>query len=158
MQKLWFSFLIGLSLILTSCGPDYIFDQSYEVSGDTWTYSDTLNFEVDIKDSLKIYNLYLELEHSTDFYFHNMYVQIHTAFPSGKRISEKVSLELANKAGAWFGNCDEDWCTLNIPIQTGAYFNAIGQHVITLEQYSRKENLEGVKRIAFKIEDTGQSR
>lgn len=158
MYKLCLSLLIGLSLILTSCGPNYIFDQSYDISNDAWAYADTLNFEVDIEDSLKIYNLYLELEHSTDFYFHNLYVQIHTTFPSGKRISEKVSLELANKAGAWFGDCNEDWCTLNIPIQTGAYFNALGKHTITLEQYSRKENLGGVKSLAFRIEDTGQSR
>lgn len=158
MQKLCFILCLFFSLIFTSCGPNYIVDQSYDISNQTWTYADTLDFEIDVKDSLKIYNLYLDLEHTTDFYFHNMYVLIHTAFPSGKRISEQVSLEMANRAGAWFGDCNADWCTFSIPIQTGAYFNAVGKHTITLEQFTRKDSLQGVKRIAFKVEDTGQTR
>jgi gliding motility-associated lipoprotein GldH len=158
MHKLYYSLFLLFTLALTSCGPDYIVNQSYEISNSTWTYGDTLNFEIEVKDSLKIYNLFLDIEHSTDFYFHNMYVQIHTAFPSGKRISEQVSIELANKAGTWFGNCNEDWCTISIPIQSGAYFDAIGKHTITLEQYTRKDSLPGIRSIAFKVEDTGQSR
>jgi gliding motility-associated lipoprotein GldH len=144
--------------LILGCGPNYILNKSYDIKDAAWTYADTLNFEIDIKDSLKIYNLYIDIEHATDFSSQNMYVMIHTTFPSGERISEKVSLEMANKGGVWFGNCNSEWCNLSIPIQQGAYFNAIGKHLFTIEQFMRVNPLPGIKKIGFKIEDTGQIR
>lgn len=145
-------------VFLMGCGPDYILDQDYEIKDTNWTYVDTLDFKVDIPDAQKIYNLYIEIEHATDFPRQNMYVMIHTQFPSGKRIREQVSLEMADKTGVWFGDCDADWCTFSIPIQQGAYFDIPGTYVFTLEQYMRLDPLPGVKRMGFKIEDTGQRR
>lgn len=145
-------------LLLLGCGPNYILDKKYEIENSEWTYRDTLNFEVNITDSLKIYNLYLQMEHSTDFPRQNMYVRIHTKFPSGKRISEQVSLEMANKAGVWYGNCNREWCRFTLPIQQGAYFDLPGDYEFTVEQYMRIDPLPGLKSLAFKVEDTGLTR
>ena len=158
MKKLPIVFFFSLSILLVSCGPNYIFDQSQKIDQAEWTYQDSLSFNTAITDSLKIYNLYLGLEHATTFSMQNLYVKIHTTFPSGQRLSELVSLELANKAGVWFGDCNSEWCDLSIPIQTGAYFDLPGNYTFTIEQYTRKEPLQGVKNISFKIEDTGVSR
>ncbi len=150
--------LILAAVFVFGCNPDYIMDQTYDIKETGWTYDNPLNFEVDIKDSLKIYNLYLDIEHSTEYPNQNMYVMIHTAFPSGKKISEKVSLEMANKAGVWYGDCDSEWCKLRVVIQEGAFFNALGKHTFTIEQYMRIDPLPEVKSISFKIENTGQAR
>ncbi len=145
-------------LLLFGCGPDYILDQKYDIEKSEWTYADTLNFEVDIQDSLKIYNIHLKIEHSTEFPKQNMYIMIHTQFPSGERISEKLSVELANLGGGWYGDCNSEWCQFSLPIQEGAFFNAIGKHTFTLEQYMRIDPVPGIKNISLKIEDTGKSR
>jgi len=145
-------------LFLFGCGPNYIFDEGHVIENAEWTYQDTLNCKVDIQDSLKIYNLLLDIEHSTEFSNQNMYVMIHTLFPTGERLSERVSLEIASKAGVWFGDCDSEWCNFTIPIQQGAYFNATGKYVFTIEQFMRVNPLPGIKSIGLKIEDTGQQR
>ena len=75
-----------MAFFFSSCGPDYILDQTYEIENQAWTYSDTLNFDIDVQDSTKIYNLIIEVEHSVEFSNQNMYVMIHTAFPSGQRL------------------------------------------------------------------------
>ena len=153
--KLCFVFLL---FALSSCGPNYIFEETFPLQGDTWTYADSLTFEVDVKDTLKIYNLYLDLEHSTDFGYQNLYTKINTAFPEGQRISETLSLELQHKSGMWLGDCSGDYCDLRIPIQEGAYFNASGLHTITIHQYMRADSLKGVKSLSLRVEDTGESR
>lgn len=158
MHQLFKGFLLIVLLFTLSCGPDYVLDKTYDIKQQQWTYADTLAFEVDITDSLKIYNLYLDIEHSTEFSNQNLYVMIHTEFPSGKRISEKVSLEMANKIGVWFGDCNSEWCDFRIPIQQGAFFNALGKHRFTIEQYTRIDSLPGIKSLSFKIEDTGTTR
>ena len=147
-----------LLLTLNSCGPDYIFEKTYQLEADTWTYADSLVFEVDVEDTLKIYNLYLYLEHHTDYSFQNLYTKINTRFPSGQQISETLSLELQHKSGMWLGDCGRTYCELRIPIQEGAYFNSAGQHTIVVNQHMRTDSIKGVKSLSLRIEDTGESR
>lgn len=155
------SFLMGaiVLLLFSSCGPSYEYESYHDIENGQWAYEDTLSFQFNIEDTLSIYNLYLELEHSPTFSNQNLYTQIHTTFPERQRLTEMISLELSdNMTGSWQGKCNKERCTLQIPIQEGAYFNQIGKHIITIEQYMRKSPVEGVYRIGFMLEDTGQKR
>lgn len=150
--------LFSAILFLSSCGPGYDYEKQYDFEDGNWAYEDTLGFTFTIQDTLSIYNLFLELEHSTGYNYQNLYTQIHTRFPSGKRLTELLSLELADKAGVWLGDCNSEYCTLTIPIQEGAYFNQAGEYTITVEQYMRVDPVEGVRSIGFMLEDTGEKR
>jgi gliding motility-associated lipoprotein GldH len=149
----------GLALLLASCGPATVYEKTYTLEGEQWAYADTLLFDFAIEDTLALYNLYLEVEHSPDFGYQNLYTRIHTQFPSGQRASKILSLELSSKeGGGWLGRCGKQHCRLRIPIQPNAYFDQPGPYAITLEQYMRQSPLPGVKRIAFQLEKTGQQR
>lgn len=150
-------FFLFISLSFFSCN-DYQYQKTYELDGEQWTYADSLVFSFDIKDTTRIYNLYLELDHSTDYRYQNLYTYIHTTFPSQERLDERLSLEMANKAGAWEGDCGKKYCTLTIPIQENAYFNQLGTHTIVLEQFMRKDSIAGIRSISFMLEDTGIKR
>lgn len=151
-------FFLLLVVSLFSCGPDYIYEKSYDISEDGWAYEDTLNFEVDIVDTVGLYNLYLVLEHATDYRFQNLYTKIYTKFPSGERLEKEISLELAYKDGTWVGNCNSKVCNVKIPIQQRAFFNAEGQYIITLEQYMRQNPIEGINKVEFKVDNTGEQK
>lgn len=157
-MKKAFPVLSFLSLILFACGPTYVIDKTYDIANNEWTYTDSLHFEFEIKDTLKLYDLIIELKHSTDFAYQNLYTQIHTTFPDGMRLNKPVSLEIANPAGEWQGKCSSKSCTIEIPIQQGAYFNQIGNYAITLEQYMRENPVKGVQSVALKVQETKQSR
>ncbi|MCB0588110.1 MAG: gliding motility lipoprotein GldH [Phaeodactylibacter sp.] len=153
------AFLVpGFILLLSSCGPGYDYEKQYEFQDEKWAQSDTLEFTFAVKDTLTIYNLYLEIEHTTGYGYQNLYTQVYTRFPSGKRIGELLSLELADKAGVWLGNCNSESCVLKIPIQEGAYFNQAGEYAVTVKQYMRMDPVEGIRSIGFMLEDTGQKR
>lgn len=147
-----------LALTLFSCGKSYLYDEEINILNDAWKDSDSLNFQFNIPDTSKIYNILLDVNHSPEYAYQNMYVEIYTAFPAGERIQEMISLELANRAGVWFGDCGSSSCTLEIPIQEGAFFNQAGDYEITIKQFMRKNPLRGVQGMGLKIEDTGQSR
>jgi len=144
--------------VLSACGPDYVYEKNYAIEEAAWAYTDTLQFQFEVEDTNTIYNLWLEVDHSTTFGNQNLYTQIHTQFPSGQRITELLSLELANQAGNWFGDCSGESCALRIPIQQGAYFDQAGRYHITLEQYMRRNPVEGIEAIAFRLENTGKQR
>ena len=145
-------------LFFASCMAGYDYEKRYEIQNGNWEQGDTLDFTFSIKDTLSIFNLYLEVEHSTSYNFQNLYTRIYTQFPSGERINELLSLELADKAGVWLGKCNSESCILKIPIQEGAYFNQSGQFTVTVEQYMRTDPVEGIQSIGFLVEDTGQKR
>ncbi|MEN0004615.1 MAG: gliding motility lipoprotein GldH [Bacteroidota bacterium] len=147
-----------LCLMVSACGPTIVYEKNYEIADAGWQYSDTLNFDFEIDDTLRIYNLWLKVAHQTNYRYQNLYTQVHTTFPSGDRISETLSLELANKSGQWQGQCATENCTIYIPIQEGAFFNQAGNYQLTLEQYMRVDSLPNINSIAFELEATGQNR
>ena len=150
--------ILCLFLVCTGCGPNYIFDQTFEIENQEWTYENQLDFKVDIKDTLRIYNLYLDIEHASDYPHQNIYILINTLFPSGQKTQEKVPINFADKGGQWYGDCGNEWCSLRINIQQGAFFNALGTHTFSIEQYMRLNPLPGIKTVSLKIEETEQSR
>ena len=158
MRYLAYLFFFTTLLLLSSCGTGYEYDRQYTFEEGVWAQEDTLDFTFTIGDTLTIYNLYLEVENSTSYNFQNLYTKVYTQFPSGERIEELLSLELADRAGAWLGNCNSESCALKIPIQEGAYFNQAGAYTVTVEQYMRVNPVEGVRSMGFMLEDTGQQR
>ena len=152
MHKNRLGLLCIFGLLLSACGPEIIFEEKQEISPAGWTYADTLDYQFEISDTQQLYNIFLQLEHTTAFATQNLYVKIYTGFPDGKRLSQELSVELADKIGRWLGDCRGEHCTLDIPLQTKAYFNQPGQHSFTLEQYMRTSPLPGISAATLRLE------
>ena len=150
--------IFALLLTLSSCGPQYLYENEQAFDTGQWTYQDSLVNTFTISDTFALYNLHLFLDHGVNFPAQNTYVRLHTTFPDGQRMTREVSLELAAKDGAWYGDCSRERCSLDIPIQQGAYFNQAGEYRITIEQFSRQNPLPEVYRIGFALEATGEQR
>ncbi|MCB0631119.1 MAG: gliding motility lipoprotein GldH [Lewinella sp.] len=142
------------TLIFSACGPDYLYEHDYEIPGGEWTYADRLEFPFEIDDTSRIYNLWLEIGFNTDYKYQNLYTRVHTRFPSGETLEEPLSIELADKLGRWYGDCNNSYCTLRVPIQQGAFFNQPGAYQITLEQFMRQDPVRGIRNIGFQVERT----
>ncbi len=153
-----FVFVLAIALSFFSCGPNYVYENTLDCSEQGWAFQDSLEAVFEVTDSNTIYNLHLILDHSTEFSYQNFYTRVHTTFPNGERLTEQLSLELAGKGGVWLGDCGNDACLLDIPIQQGVFFNQIGEYYISIEQFSRQDPLKGIRSISFALEDTGEKR
>ena len=149
-------FLLLVSLFLFSCGSDYILNEKKEIPNQQWTYSDSLSFTMEVIDTAKKYNFYLDIEHLTEYSFQNVYIRLHSIFPDGKRVTEQISLELMNKNGRWKGDCNSEECNFRMPINEGAFFGQKGKHTFVIEQFMRKNPLEGIQSVALRIEEVTQ--
>lgn len=150
--------LFVLAVFGVGCGPDVLFEQSMPVAETGWAYADSLDFSFEIADTTKVYDVILEVEHSEDYGFQNLYVKTNTVFPSGKTDKQVLSLELANKVGFWLGKCSGGNCHLRIPIQQKIFFPEKGTYHFHMEQFMRQSPLPELKSITFKIEETGELR
>lgn len=123
-----------------------------EISED-WSYDQKLTSTIKVVDTIKNYDLALKLDHSTSFYFQNIYLQIETVFPDGKKMSEPLSLELATSKGNWIGKCGSENCEIVFSLQDKFKFKKLGDHKFTIGQFSRDENLKGVNEIELLLFD-----
>ena len=143
MKSAFLVLSILLLFFLTACGPKYAINKTYEIANSAWSYADSLRFEFEVADTVTVQNLYS---------------RIHTQFPDGTRLSKPLSLELADKAGIWQGDCNSKSCTIEIPIQEGAYFNQAGKYVITVEQFMRDSVINGVQSVTLKVAEADQKK
>ncbi|MBK6947489.1 MAG: gliding motility lipoprotein GldH [Haliscomenobacter sp.] len=150
-----FALAFFLAFLASACGPRYLLKETRQLEGETWSYADSLSFQAAIRDTARIYDISLLVKHQTSFHFQNLYLRIHTGFPDGKKLTQVLSLELANKAGKWQGACRGDHCTLEVPIQLNAFFNQTGVHTFTLEQYMRADDLPGISALGIRIKEAG---
>ncbi len=144
---LFLLFIIGLS----ACQETAFYQKSFPIQDEVWSYADSLDFSFVIEDTETVYNLELSITHSKAYAFQNLYTKISTYFPSGEKVEDIVSLELAQKNGAWFGDCGKEYCILNIPIQQNIRFKEAGAYKLIIQQNMRKEHLPGIKKIGFAI-------
>lgn len=157
MTKHFLSILF-IAIFLMNCGDSYVYEKSFDLEKAEWDYTNKLAYPFEITDTTKIYNLLLEVEHSVDYAYQNCYFKIYTKFPSGEETDQLLSVDLADGIGRWQGDCSSESCTTLFDIQKQSYFNSLGTHTITLEQYMRKNPLKGIQSLAVKLEDTGLKR
>ena len=158
MKQICLLVLFGNLMVLFACNENYYFQEEVAIPEGNWSYENPVDFSVNIEDTAAIYNLFLEIEHTLEYPRQNIYLQIHTSFPSGEKLKEQLSIDLANKAGVWYGDCSSKSCRLVIPIQEGAYFNQPGEYQFQIEQFTRINPLPGISNISLAIEDTGVKR
>ncbi|MEY4926092.1 MAG: hypothetical protein RI894_528 [Bacteroidota bacterium] len=148
-KKILFQLLAATSaLLLTSCGPNYIFKKDYPIANKTWLYRDSLNFEVAIEDTASLYTIFLDLTHSDDFASENAYINIFTKSPDGKRTKNLLSVEMADKTGQWRNGSS----SVHLPLQENVHFQQQGNYIFTIAQNNRIDSLQMIESVGFKVE------
>lgn len=147
-------FFVVASLVLSACGSRYVLREVKNFDQVGWLYADSLQATLALQDTARIYDIQLLVHHSEAYPYQNLYVRIHTIFPNGKRLSQPLSLELADKSGRWFGKGRQNR-KLVLPIQENAYFNEKGTYRFVIEQFMRVDLLVGVQAIGLQVVNKG---
>ena len=135
---------------LASCGPAVVYEATHEIPDTNgWAYGDTARFEFAVPDTSQHYDLSIIVAHSPDYAYENLYLNIFTDLPTGRRTVERISLDLAGDFGVWLGDCSGGRCTLARPILSNTRYQTAGAYGITLEQHSRHETLAGIQSVGL---------
>lgn len=144
--------MAGMVLLAAACGESYVYKQSLPVNPQGWRFADTLDFRFSVTDTAARYNLYFEVEHARNFSRQNVYVNLYTKFPDGRRLSKPVSFDLFNARGETNGKCSGDRCRVQLVLQENTRFNQPGEYLITVEQYMRQDSIPGIYQMTFFVQ------
>lgn len=143
--------LIGM-VLLTSCGSDVIFEENKAVAGQKWNRNEPLSFTVDITDTVSSFNMYINLRHTGDYGYSNMYMFINTLRPDGKSMRDTVECILQDNEGKWLGSGIGDIYDNRLVFHQNVRFPNAGPYTFRFEHAMRDEILEGVSDVGMRVE------
>jgi gliding motility-associated lipoprotein GldH len=149
MTKLYQTVLLGIVMLLFSCGKDRVFEEYHSFEGTNWEESDSVKFDLSSLDSLKGKAL-LGVRYTENYPFSNCYIKVIYRDSNKMVLADSLwnvpifDKQTGKPIGDGFGNTFTTYDTLSFP------FPASTREVIFL-QYMRQPQLEGIEAVGFKV-------
>lgn len=147
--------ILGL-LILISCDSKTVFNKTESLDG-YWGETEIVEFGMPELDSLKRYNLFVNIRNSNDYKFNNLFLIVSMNFPHGKTVVDTLEYRMANADGSWMGTGIGNIKDNKLWYKESVRFMEDGVYTISLSHAMRENGkVEGVNKLEG-IVDVGVS-
>jgi gliding motility-associated lipoprotein GldH len=157
MNRLFVLFLTAVFLV--SCESDTVFSEVRAMDGH-WGAAEVVAFKLPKLDSLKKYNLFLNIRNTNEYKFNNIFLIVSMNFPHGKTVTDTLEYRMANPDGSWMGQGIGDvkenklWYKENVQFfEDGVYTVDIAQAMRNNGDVEGVTKLEGITDVGFSIEE-----
>ena len=148
--------LFMLVIFMAACDSNVFFDESHKISNEAWNQGQSEEFKIEISDTLAFYDFYLNIRHTTDYSYSNLYFFINSGFPDGNTSRDTIECVLADKNGKWFGKGIGKIKDNRILIKRNVRFPDPGIYMFSFEQAMREPVLEGLTDIGIRLEESSR--
>jgi len=139
--------------VLCSCNDENrVFESNQNIEEAGWTYDNSVVFEAEILDTTAQYNLYVNIRHTKNYEYSNLWMKILTTIPGEEPIETPVNLPIANADGKWFGSGLASVLSVKLIIQEKAILPKIGKYKFELIQNMRVDPVEDILDVGLIIE------
>ncbi|WP_424492863.1 gliding motility lipoprotein GldH [Salinimicrobium sp. GXAS 041] len=146
--------------LLFSCDKKRVVDK-YESIPNQWHKDSVVSFNFTPPDTIRPYNLFINLRNNSDYRFSNLFLVANMTFPNGKVVSDTLEYRMAEPSGKWLGTGFGELKENKLWYKENVRFSEEGEYQINIEQAMRKggdtdgiQDLEGITEVGFRIEKT----
>jgi gliding motility-associated lipoprotein GldH len=151
--KISYLFVVLLAIVLASCQDQLaIVDTNIELDKHNWSYTEKVRIPLSIKSADIPCNLYLNLRHTSDYKYSNIFLLIHITGPDGKKSTERREFKLALPDGEWLGSGSGNLYSYQILFKEDYKFPLKGKYMIELEQNMRDNPLDYITDAGIRVE------
>ena len=155
------SFLFILIIFcLVSCDKKRVFDD-YKSVGNAWVKDSIVTFDFTQEDTVKAYNLFVNLRANQAYAFNNLFLIVSMERPGGLVKVDTVQYKMTNPDGSLLGDGFTDIKESKLFYKENLRFDTIGDYRVKIQQAVRQtgkiegiEALEGITEVGFRIETT----
>lgn len=151
-QPIVMCLFVALLFMVSSCADTALVDQHIAIDDHAWRYEDKPQIAVQITDTNKRYNAYLNLRHTPDYKYSNIFILLHQRHPNGQDTTERIELPLAEPDGRWLGRSAGSLYTHQDLIKESVRFPDTGTYVFIFEQNMRENPLREITDVGIRIE------
>ncbi len=138
-------------LMIQACDPNMFYDVYQKTNEGMWHYDDKKIFEAEVSDSLQPYNLLVNIRHTTDYPYENLFILITTVSPAGVSIKDTLEIMITNEKGKWYGYGYGKIKHISRMYKNNIRFQYPGNYKFILEQGVRAPEVP-VTDVGFRIE------
>ena len=148
---------IILVAFLCACDSAKVFEQNIAFEKYIWSVENQPKFQAEITDTLCEMNIIVNIRHSANYPFSNLWIFVYTNRPDGAQDIDTLECVLAAKDGRWLGSGLGDIWDIQIPLKTQV-FSSPGDYFFQIEQAmrygdkARIEHLPEIMNIGLRIE------
>ena len=162
MIKPYHVLLLGGACLLAGCSADVVFQADVPVAGGAWAQEAKHSFAFDISDTVGTHNVFIDVRHTGDYPYQDMYLFVDLEDPQGEHSVDTVDLILADGTGRWLGRgvgfIKADRHDAHVLYRHRDRFPRTGRYTLTLEQAMRVDPLPGVIDVGVSIERASEPR
>ena len=153
------SFLFILILVaFSACDKKRVFDE-YKSVGESWNKDLVVDFNLPKLDTLKKYNLYVNLRADDSYEFNNLFMIVSLEQPDGLTKIDTLEYQMADSDGTLLGDGFSDIKESKLVYKEKVQFKASEKNKVRIKQAVRKtgnvvgvSNLKGITAVGFRIE------
>ena len=154
-----FFILITTLIFIIACDSNRVLDK-YTALPDVWKKEDTISFTFESPDTLKTYNMFLNLRNNNLYEFSNLFLIVRLNTPSNNTIVDTLEYEMAYPNGEWMGTGFSDLKENKLWYKEAFRFKEKGMYQINIQHAMRKNGsikgvdyLKGITEIGIRLED-----
>lgn len=130
-----------LMSVLFSCDPGTVYSRFSSTGDGMWDWQDPRTFLVEIPDTTSMHNIYLQVRHTVEYPFQNLYMFVRVEGPAGQQLTDTVNMVIAAPDGTWKGKGVGRLKELRLLYRKGTIFADPGTYTFTVEQGMRTQTL-----------------
>jgi gliding motility-associated lipoprotein GldH len=141
-----------VSCFFGACATAPIFEENKEIAEYKWDYKAPITFDINIADTNKYCNIYINLRINGDYKYSNMFMWVYETLPDKTVNKERVEFILADDRGKWLGKGFGDIHNYQLQYKPRIKFKQTGIYTYSLEQNMRDDILENVVSAGVRVE------
>lgn len=148
--------------LLISCSSDIVHSESKSLPG-FWSRDEPVNFTLPEMDSLKTYNLFINVRNTNDYPFNNLFLITNMEFPNGKTVVDTLEYKMAYPNGDWMGQGigsikeNKLWYKENVTFFEAGNYNITITHAVRNNgEVDGVSKLQGITDVGYSIEEVKQ--
>jgi gliding motility-associated lipoprotein GldH len=139
-------------LALLSCDRNGVYDENINTQKNSWSETNTAQFQVEVKDTISSHNIYVNIRNTTDYSNSNLFLFITTTSPAGFTKLDTLECFLADEQGKWLGKGFGYIRDNRILYKRNIRFPLKGSYKFDLKQAMRTEELKGIASVGIRVE------
>ncbi len=140
--------------VLISCDSNRVYENNIDFKDRLWKIAEPANFEFQIADTAKKYNLLMDVRNSIDYPYARLFVNYELKKDSLSFSKELVSVYLFDqKTGKPFGKSGiGDIYDHQFFLMKNYSFKKAGQYQMGLQQFMRQDTIPGILAVGLRVE------
>lgn len=143
-------------LLMQSCDKRVYYAEERDVDERGWNMQQQLDFDVDVDDTLQIFDFYIDVRNSVHYDKANTFLFINTTFPDGSVAYDTLECPLADVQGHWLGKRTGRYVDGRFVFRRHVIFPRSGNYHFAISHGMRDTNVVGLKSIGLRIERLGK--